>query len=370
MDDFIVPAMVFYDIDEFFLENPGEEKDAEIIQGVYLVQKLIRILYDLGSESERQMLMYSTFFGLIKDTKEHGNTSVSMGVASLFFEDASHKQHLLEIGGFGAGGMKPSMFHVNQKGHVSCLMDDMKGTDAMPNPNLLKIGTFCPSQKLSTMMEEKAKLDKCVQLLKKKEDSLGYDDLTTFKVAYITGPLREHYEKKKFINSDECLEIDAAFTNSFFNEYKFLPLRNSNSYFMSQKNESLMELKAVQSMYSNLFDDNLITNKNVVLSMGLGRSSFQCGDVMAYFGMSDKNVVNNVTRLLTFEDLTYLYETLTNACDNPIIALKSGCLLYFQKNQAFRNYIYDKTKSFKLWYARFLWQQFFHLLLVLEVYLQ
>ncbi len=311
------------------LAEPGQD-DGPFF-ALYSTLKTLKALYNFNNANWHQ-IRDTVHIGLIKDTKEYGNTSVSMGAAK--------NLQLPRVGilNCGTGGIKYQMYAI--KDGILKLEQEVKPRNGCSFNNL-RIGQYNPGEKSVSPLWMKILLQKELELAPWSE----VDDAEIPLYALVTGNIRHHWEtadanEKKFLE----LEIGQIFDSL---DLGINPL--SVSFFLSQEEEGRLEFIGTETMYDNLVTAGKLHATKVVTTFGIGQGSSQWVtkthfdfEVVGYdFGMT------NVENLLKFDShLMSTFKTNTNVfarfcarviiSNRPVIALKSGCLLLFQIHEEWK----------------------------------
>src|SRR4029079_13184642 len=189
--------------------------------------------------------------GWIKETREYGNTSVSMGAASKTTVDVDKIGFL----NCGTGGIKYQIFS-----KMPCL-HMLKVHRGKCNVNQLTCGDYIPTQNEMALGEART-------FLQSESKEQGLRDMPIY--AFITGPIRDAWASATPENKEK-METRMA---NFFKPINALPLPHVKSFFITQQQEAELELEAVQSMYDNLkANKKLQEDVNIIACFGIGRAS-------------------------------------------------------------------------------------------------
>lgn len=288
--------------------------------------------------------------GLVKGTSDCGNSSVSMGLASLYFRDKEEGVVAL----INCATTARFQLYVKTQGNISCLLDQHPMTKASLAG--LKVGTYAPrrEQSLTVLKGELkqcfanlpwnnakflAKLSKHSNLQKE----ITLDSIETF--LFITGDLRTHWEKAE---SKEAEEIDSVVTSIFeplLGMCCFPSAEQTPSFFLKQEEEGQIELEGARTMYrqfsiatGHVFEPIacLSVNRNssmwTFLSTEAPDDHRQSTGIHIPFGMDDDDLGSKLATALvkTYRDdsdmLGQLVDSVTKRGNIPLIALKAGCL--------------------------------------------
>lgn len=281
----------------------------------------------------------SIALGLIKDTQRYGNTSVSMGAAKNKFRENPTSDSI----GFlncGTGGIKYQLY--SSRGCLHLKSEHKPKNGALPS--LLEIGRYKPANYGINNAQQHTIKSLAQELARELEHpDLPWAQERNIPVyAFLTGPLREHWERA---DGAEKQQLESKM-RELFEPFQIKPW--ANSYFMSQDEEGTLELLGSQRMYANLVEaEQLETGTMVVGSLGIGKGSSQwmvqeVDGTMTLVGL--KAGMTNVAKL------AQLSQTLTENYQDPVkwknfkqtflaagkgvIALKSGAALLIE-NKAF-----------------------------------
>jgi len=166
------------------LQGANYDKSEEgPLHGLDAALTLLKNLYLMQDESWVEVRDRITI-GLIKDTADYGNTSVSMGAAAMKSE--CEKVGFLNC---GTGGVK-YQFYSRENGCLR-LVSEYKPKGGA-NFNNLKIGGYNPKD-LETSEATKAALAR--ELCDSKLPWKGQDDVPVY--VFITGTIRQYWEEAK-----------------------------------------------------------------------------------------------------------------------------------------------------------------------------
>ena len=288
--------------------------------------------------------------GWIKETREYGNTSVSMGAASKTTVDVDKIGFL----NCGTGGIKYQIFS-----KMPCL-HMLKVHRGKCNVNQLTCGDYIPTQNEMALGEART-------FLQSESKEQGLRDMPIY--AFITGPIRDAWASATPENKEK-METRMA---NFFKPINALPLPHVKSFFITQQQEAELELEAVQSMYDNLkANKKLQEDVNIIACFGIGRASSrwicnhptgvmanvnviaqQCGmDVKR--DRLEEEVADVIIENLLADDKAHLYRLIdvVETHNQPLLALKSGCTLLLQRNPTLKDallspasFIYDYLRG-------------------------
>jgi hypothetical protein len=320
---------------------------------------------DANWHSVRERVM----LGMVKETKNHGNTSVSMGLAVRYFAANATRSGVAFLN-CGTGGIK-YQYYRKDCGIIYVALEHKPKDGASPNAMELPCVSFVPKKALESI-KNRDLLNNETGVFRNKvstkfsmrefkdsympighcEDEHNYESCETF--AFITGTIREHYEKQSFQGGADmqgCMVqyFYATTPGSAGVEIKFI----GTSYFLTQEVEGDNELSGTSKMYENLEAAGLIPpGSRVIASFGIGRGSTQLTWVNPTNGMLmpvNQSVGMNKPdelKALPWSVIPILDRilpeiiTFANACQTPadasaphlVIALKSGCMLFLESS--------------------------------------
>lgn len=303
----------------------------------------LRLLRDLWyyPNAQWRLVRLRVLIGLVKDTENHGNTSVSMGMAKGFFD--ANPNPLTSAVGFlncGTGGIKYQYYlRISERIFV---VFEFKPKDGA-NPNALEFPGYNPKKPMSFDQVRRLLGQEIVQASKDFANKLKEKDYVLPPCvpiyAFITGPFREFYEKAP----PEIKQQLNEFTGRVFVEIALPIIGNNGSYFLPQEAEGTYELTGTQCMYRQLSNDSLLLpGTQVIGSFGIGRGScqwmIQSGSEVFLCGLN--HGMTNPQGLATLSDSVipqlFSREKLPKflrsimSCERPVIALKSGCSLLLE----------------------------------------
>lgn len=279
--------------------------------------------------------------GTIKDEAQYGTSSVSMGVAVEYFEANAKAQRVLILN-CGTGGTKYGLYTRSPCIHEALRKDDSSKDGQISGLAIPNVGYNCTAYGLKifrTVEQVKniiaADIAKAIQTCREKN---SWDDETE-SIAFVTGSIRDYY----FKTPRDRAEMDKAL-NGLFTD-KSIGVKSQASYFLDQKREGELELRAVQALHYNMGEAGRISKGFVpIVSLGIGRGSAQWGmngDVIMHdAGMNSiaelAKLGKNITRTLQSGRVWNLFfKSVVQQIkegNKPMIALKSGCTLAFTKS--------------------------------------
>jgi len=250
------------------------EEDTIPFRVFALFTRFVRQLWIYKNTQRWRHMLQCLSFGLVKDTECFGTTSVSMGIAEMRFAQICLCP--LVIANCGTGGMKVGVYYRGMWG--TYCMFDIKGGKEVPSPNALKWGTHYQPHGALGFQEDHERMTNMCFHIKQELNKRGFTSDQVEFVAFLTGPLREVYEKADAQSKEELNDmLDTYFADSLFQKaHSFLP----------QKTEGEMELLACESMYSNLQTASAANpiEIEVIASWGMGMGSTQVDECCIPFG--------------------------------------------------------------------------------------
>lgn len=307
----------------------------------------LRSLYGLGGE-KWSYAREKAEVGLIKGTSDCGNSSVSMGFASLHFRDRD--EGVMAI--INLAQTLRFQIYVKSQGTVLCLLDQRVATKG--SLNNLKVGNFVPrkEESIPTIATE---FKQCFTnppwqnpklLLKLSKQANLPRDVSTEPVtlfAFVTGELRNYWEKLEDVKEAEEIALTVKGIVESLLPSLATPGK-ANSFLIRSLEEGQMELEGVRCMYQQF---SLATGHALepVVCFSVGRKNCMwtmlsvddpsvrnATQVELPFGTDDEDFGPKLSAALTnaYQDQTdmlgALVDSVTRRGNLPVIALKSGCL--------------------------------------------
>jgi len=297
----------------------------ELQAACYLALETLKKAYDC-KDTEWRKIRDRIQVSFIKDTKfpKVMNTSVTCGAVV----QMKKKPENICVLNCGTGGIRYQYYKIEDG--IVVVSDELKPTDAyslsdLKIPNLYEGKLDVEFIKTAVARD----LGECKS--KNNLDNCKY-------VALITGDLRAARENKKGFTEKEInsrQELFETMVQSIFTPLKIEPW-NGKSYFMSQTEEGTCEILALENLLSGL-DPKL----RVLITFGIGRGSCQWSNSKLIVG--NDNGMNRPDKMMEmsmivekkFEESEYVSLLLENisADSVPVIALKSGTLIYLGKDK-------------------------------------
>lgn len=270
------------------------------------------------------------FIGLIKDTKNFGNTSVSQGCAVKFFREHPDKNMVVFMN-CGTGGIKYQTYERKPNGVITVKGEYKPNDGASPQEFLKKHDDEFSRKAWVSWHKETLKNE-----LKVAEIPAGCHIQ-----AFITGKIRAAWEA-----GDEGTKgkLNAIMTDFFAADQRIevaFESVSSDSFFLSQEDEGSLESDGVNSMYENLIKAGELPAEVRVMGVaGIGRGSVQITwqsvdrshqyQMNTTPGMDDELGLRTLPWRLLGEacDKIGMIANFMGDCPAPVFALKSGCMLY------------------------------------------
>lgn len=292
--------------------------------------------------------------GLVKETKDAGNTSVSMGVAAQRMQDSPALKYVALLN-CGTGGVKYQLYGLSAAGHL-VVKKEYKPKGGWDSFSRLEVGEYDPS-KVTSEWFGTAHLERTVKknLAKAKSEwggIVGADHVEIY--AFITGTIRNYYyradvEERKVLDS----EVGGILGDAGVKPW------DGSSFFMSQDREGQMEMEAIKTMYSNLtINKRLPFGTTPIISVGIGRGTCQwactadpptepASVIKHAHGMStlegllefSNTIIKAYSEKHAIDNLVRTIKRLVSNQQTPVIALKSGCLLILKKDPTFLTHL-------------------------------
>lgn len=343
-----IPDRWHLGVEHYLDKNQG---DQEVTNGFQSMLAALKDLYYIPNE--RWLAVRDKVeVGLVKATRNCGNTSVSMGLAEVYLSRELKKPNGHRTVAFlncGTGGVKMQMYACKRDGVVFALMEAKPRKCSL---SAVEISGYVPKQEVldAQGIAQPLRVEEFVGMLddelkkapwNRKEleapmrkflDAQNQAPPEVF--AFITGSIRGYWAKGAAKTALESV-VSQMFAG------RALPATaivdpESTSYFIKQQVEGAMELVAAKSMYKYIgFAVPQYRDKEVVASLGIGSGSSQWTDqrdtVSIPHGMLSQYLLSNLGRDIVkhyrdpanFEHFVSSVEKVSR----PIIALKSGCLL-------------------------------------------
>lgn len=279
--------------------------------------------------------------GFVKGTKDHGNTSVSMGAAWVYFGANPSRTHVMFFN-CGTGPAKAQLYS-NFNGIIA-LVKEWKPNSGV-SINAVATGKYTPKDAPLTPEAAKQLFADWVTELRATWAIPADTELG----AFVTGTIREHYFKAP---TNEMVAMYKTI-NDIFHSLNVAPAIE-NRWFLLQDTEGELEVKGTARMYEQLADARLISSgARVMTSFGIGRGSLQFAmmDGVGTDTLGHNAGMNDLVRLAEFgrkftevcadptnSHTRYLHRVMSSIA-SPVIALKSGPMLLFEKNPSLLKYL-------------------------------
>ncbi len=284
--------------------------------------------------------------GFIKETKQYGNTSVSMGAAHELLVDGEKALFL----NCGTGGIKFQLFE-RVYGRLK-IVAESKMTKSQYHPNQHKLISEWRGVTKQDLQKQNTDLINTLDEVKQEPDFLKHRLINVPVYAFITGTIRKEYDDAVTAKSstepqvskqatEDVKMLDEKMLGFFSNVASPLEIATTTydgSYFMSQTEEGKLELSGCVTLYDSLRTAGQIhPNCRVVSSLGVGNGSAQWCFENALFstsvGMKDTfEQLRDVEHKNIREQIDVYPIQQRHEDEISIIALKSGALLWLEKN--------------------------------------
>ncbi len=307
-----------------------EPKDECLRQGALTTLLTARALL------ESHEAFAALYIGCIEDTKNYGDSSVSMGAANGYFE-AHHDAKTVTFINCGKDGNKYQQYTIreNPLSNDDCERDpiisagvEYKQEDAYSPQGLV----YLSNDGLRVEVIDDDNFNAEVDLLKENLEKYTRIAGSSGDVwAFVTGPIRA-------IN-----DIDSTIVETELARYFGTIGTVDGAYVLSQEDEARFEYIGTQTMYDQLTDSDLLPEHRIVGVWGIGQDScqFTFGKYKASLcmcctesGLVDPHQLSLDTFDLmrqTIKTSDWFREIIAN-CRYPVIALKSGCLRFFTEH--------------------------------------
>lgn len=336
----IVPLRLIAERADEAIKRATAEKlaDNSVLNGFKATMLTVKALWD-----EHKLNLN---LGFIKSTKNHGNTSVSMGVAKKFF-DANPSETQVVVFNCGTGPAKAQIYNRDLKTEIVKLhLEEKDG----PMINMIEVANFKPKDAITADSAHIA-LSEWINALMTK----GSLRASSVRVGLVTGKIREHYYSACMGDRKTMDEV----INSVFAPLN-VQRAEDPSYFLKQESEGYFEYTGTRTMYRNLRNDGLLPDGvDVIGSFGIGRGSCQwtvadaqCHPQVFGFekGMMDGDELLGMAKALMDEfkrpSSTHFGNLIgsMSLVKTPVIALKSGCAILLEDENAkeFRKWLLDQ----------------------------
>ncbi len=274
----------------------------------------------------------------IKETPEHGNTSVSQGVAANLGLAPGR------VGAMINGGTGPAKYQYYLKAGATGVLRVL-GEHKPGGVSLQCVG------KPLTDEERKATQLQLRQEIEASEAAVAggswiLKDARPYRV-FITGTVRNEWEA----GGARAAELDAAAAALLGFDPTLIRPWADGSYFMSQSLEAALEFTATTCMHRNLAEAKLIDPAlTVLMSVGIGRGTGQAAVQTADGRVTPINFPHGMNEPEKLVDLPERFAAALKRCDvaraaAPIIALKSGALLLPESNAEFKQQLMALLRS-------------------------
>jgi hypothetical protein len=345
LDEFVAKIPQMFDC--LPLPNGDDGTNAAFVTTLSTLQRL----YQQLTLPRWRALRKRVRVGLIKETRDFGNTSVSCGIAVEYFEklavqkpDSLTQTNDLLVLNCGTGGVKYQLLRYAKAEKRVSVLEEIKPKAASSSPNDVQVQDETGKVLFNRLMN----VDGCkTGILRAVEEIRAKNPQIPHILAVVTGPIRAAWEEATSQDRD-------VFDNHMKAIFSSFATCQNGSYFITQEEEGRLELQAARSMYANLVEAKILDEGEPCISFGIGMGSTQWAA-----GSTEKNsrVIKKAhligvplgmgathVSLPTFDE--YLLSQLKGTAEAqeaffaalestnfPVIALKSGCLLSFEKNR-------------------------------------
>lgn len=242
------------------------QKDPGPVAALHGALCCLKDLYCLGGGAWAKDLPIQV--GLIKATSDCGNSSVSMGLAWIYFRNKPDNQ-ALGVLNCGTGGVRLQLY-VRTKGTVSCLLEYKPAGAGKGVFSNLRVGSYSPTNVAKEQSAQELKEEISTLLLNAPWNNVKlrvklakqfkirtHDKLHIPLVAFVSGTIRNYWEKKLTADSKEADMIEEKI-NSVLESVvgsesyasSVLALEGKRSFFIKQRVEGQMELVGCRALYS------------------------------------------------------------------------------------------------------------------------
>jgi hypothetical protein len=316
--------------------------------------------------------------GLVKETEDCGNTSVSMGLAYRIMKET--KEQNLVLLNCGTGGVKYQLYGWSADG---CLIAKQEFKPKGEKDSLSRIQIhgseydvskysdkgFIQVEELRKQIEANLAIAKgqWKEYFETKEKDRRRVKVTQIRiVAFITGNVRNFYYNLKSPESKRLMDVAITKLFSTMNVERGA----GSSFFISQQLEGKLEMQAVRTLYSNMQLKKRLPLHSPIVSFGIGRGTSQFTiagddpeDVKSFTTLSYPHGMGNIKGLLQcsefisnqFQKGEPALKQLLSACQTqvnnnmlPTIALKSGTVLMFKNKKYGKQLLQALTKPPKV----------------------
>lgn len=272
-------------------------------------------------------------FGLIKETKSFGNTSVSMGCAKKYF-DANPEENVVGFINCGGGGNKYQLYKKND-GCISVVYEYKPKNGS--SPSRANIAGFAPGDnELKNSENDSALTQEIAEFRAQASKKHAIANFPIF--AFITGKFRGFWEKK---SANVQSEMNTWAVEYFGQSDMAIKPAFGTMFCLKQDDEGDLEAIGTTCMYRQLAIAGVIPSGVRVIGInGIGQSSVQLLSQSSdekesvRFNYSPGMSKPDQLELLPWTAIPELRKQLPDIirwakeCDKPVIALKSGCMLF------------------------------------------
>lgn len=271
--------------------------------------------------------------GLIKETKCYGNTSVSMGCAKKYF-DANPEETVIGFINCGGGGNKYQLY--KKEDNIISVVYEYKPKNGS-SPSRANVAGFTSGDNELKNSENDSMLSIEIEEFRIQVSRKVF--ISSFPIlAFITGKFRGFWEKQ---STTVKSEMNAWAVEHFGQASETIKPGFGETFCLKQDDEGDLEAIGTTCMYRQLALGLAIPHGTRVIGInGIGQSSVQ---LLSQSPDEKENVRFNYSpgmskpdqlELLPLSAVPELRKQLPDIirwaeeCDEPVIALKSGCMLF------------------------------------------
>ena len=305
------------------------------------------------ADAEWRKTRETIHIGLVKETKRHGNTSVSMGCATQYFAKNPERSGVAFLN-CGTGGIK-YQYYRKDNGIIYVALEHKPKDGASPNG--IEISGFKPKVPVgyvrnvlllnNELYDFRHNVDVMFPDVADTYSSVieGPSSVETF--AFITGSIREFWEQQNHCVSSLNMVMTEYFRSVMYGSCGVETKPFGDSFFLKQETEGALELLGTSKMYENLSSAGLIKSGSLVVSsFGIGRGSVQFpwndprdstreSQVGFKAGMNKPDALAGLpwSAIPSLKAILPLINEYASHCETPVIALKSGCMLWLESDE-------------------------------------
>ena len=187
------------------------DKETEgLVGGLKATLHLLKKLWNMP-DPQWMAIRNTVCVGMVKDTKKHGNTSVSMGFAKNFF-DKNPDENVVLFLNCGTGGIKYQLYRRNMKTGIVFLDKEFKPKDGA-SPNSLPVeGLYKPKTPVALDVNNTHFGNEKTAC----PGELGLESLAGVPIrVFVTGSIREEWEKASADNKQVFEKLMSDFFAGF-----------------------------------------------------------------------------------------------------------------------------------------------------------